>query len=289
MRFDKNKIIMIAVAVVLVIVLTVLVVIALGGLAERKNDRPQDTLPPTVQPQQGTDKIIETPYGNLEFPGTWAQYLQVDRIEAAELELRFSANFPSGKSQKLFDIRFGEALDTAVGQVVTDDGVAVGVHVTVHPFNPDGGWAAKESTAVSEMLESVTDVLKGLDMVPVGTPIPEVEGEEVVVNTPYGKLYFPGRWAEELKLTIDESDGYDLIFCAVIGDHDPVRLFAVNFGGSDAMGRAVGTVMTENDIPVMIRARIFDLELDGWKTVDRSTVMAMQEDLNALLVKLPQE
>lgn len=288
MRLNRSRIILIAVAAVLVIVLAVLVIVALSGLADRKNDNPRETIPSTVQPQQGGEKTVETPYGDLVFPSAWAQYLEVERVEEPELEVRFSASFPSGKNQKLFDIRFGEALETAVGQVVTEDGVAVGVHVTVYPFNPDGGWPAKESTAVSEMLESLTDVLKGLDMVPVGTPIPEVEGEELAINTPYGKLYFPGRWAEELKLTIDETDGYDLVFCAVIGGHEPVRLFALNFGGSDAMGNAAGTVKTENDVPVVVRVRSFELVLDGWSSVDRSTVNAMQEDVNHLLAKLPQ-
>lgn len=288
MRFDRNKIILIAVAAVLVIVLTVLVVIALGGLADRKNDRPRETVPPMVQEQEGSDKVIETPYGKLVFPGTWAQYLQVERVEQPELELHFAASFPSGKTQKLFDIRFGEALDPAVGQVVTSDGVAVGVHVTVYSFTPDGSWPVKEATAVSEMLESLNEMLDGLDMVPLGTPIPELEGDEMVIDTPYGKLYFPGRWKEELKLTVDESDGYDLVFIASIGENEDVRLFAVNFGGSDAMGKPVGSVKTDNDVPIAVRVRTFPLELDGWGTVDRSTVNAMQEDLNHLLAKLPQ-
>ena len=288
MRFDKNKIILIAVAVVLVIVLTVLVVIALGGLVNQKNDRPRETIPPTAQEQEGEDEIIDTPYGRLEFPGKWAQYLQVERIEEPELELQFSASFPSGKEQKLFDIRFGEALDPAVGQVVSVDGVAVGVHVTVYTFVPDGTWPVKEATAVSEMLEVLTELLDGLNMVPLGTPIPEVEGDEMVIDTPYGKVYFSGRWKEELKLTMDETDGYELIFCAQIGKHEPVRLFAVNFGGSSEKGTAVGTVQTENNIPITIRVRTFELNTTGWNAVDRSTVMAMQEDMNHLLSKLPQ-
>lgn len=288
MRLNRSRIILIAVAAVLVIVLAVLVIVALSGLADRKNDNPRETIPPTVQPQQGGEKTVETPYGDLVFPGTWAQYVQVERIEQPELELHFAASFPSGKTQKLFDIRFGEALDPAVGQVVTTDGVAVGVHVTVYSFTPDGSWPVKEATAVSDMLESLNEMLDGLDMVPLGTPIPELEGDEMVIDTPYGKLYFPGRWAEELKLTIDETDGYDLVFCAVIGGHEPVRLFALNFGGSDAMGNAAGTVKTENDVPVMVRVRSFELVLDGWSSVDRSTVNAMQEDVNHLLAKLPQ-
>ena len=289
MRMDKGRIILISVAAVLVIVLTVLVIVALGDLAEQKKDRPQETVPPMIQLQPDDDKIIETPFGTLVFPGTWVQYLKVERVEEPELEIRFSASFPSGKNQKLFDIRFGEARDTAVGQVVTTDGVVVGVHVTVHPFKPDGGWSAKESAAITDMQDCVTRVVKGLNMVPVGTPVPELQGEEVTIETPYCTLYFPGRWKEELKLSLDESDGYSLIFSAVIGSHEEQQLFTVNFGGSADMGQSVGVVKTENDIPVVIRVKNFAQDLTEWNPVARSTITAMQEDLNHLLMKLPQE
>lgn len=290
MRFERNKMILIAVAVVLVVVLAFLVIIALGDLSERKNtDRSQETTALTTQSPAGEDKTVETPYGELRFPGQWASYLAVERTEEPDLTIHFIAKFPSGKVQNLFDVRFGEAAEPAVGQVVTAEGVAVGVHVTVHSFDPDGSWAVKETEAVSGMLECVNDVLESLEMDPVGTPIPEIVGDEMVIDTPYCKLYFPIRWAEELRLSVDMTDGYDLVFSAVIGEHEAVRVFAVNFGGSENMGKSVHTLMTDNDVPFDVRLRTFDVALDGWSTVDRSTVNAMQEDLNYLLGKLIEE
>lgn len=289
MRFDKTRLILIAVAAVLVIVLAALVIIALGDLNDRENEIPQPTNAPTVQPQEGQDVPVKTPYGTMVFPGKWSAYLHVDRVEQPELKICFTANLPSGKVQNLFDIRFGEALDPAVGQVVTSEGVAVGVHVTIHPFDPDGSWSVNEIDAVTEMIESLNDVLEGLHMVPLGTPIPEISGDEMVIDTPYCKLYLPKRWVEELRIAVDESDGYEVVFSAVIGQHDPVRIFAVNFGGSESRGHAAHTLKTENDVPFVVRVRIFDLNTQGWSTVDRSTLLAMQEDLNHLLEKLQQE
>ena len=289
MRFDKNRLILIAVAAVLVIVLAALVIIALGDLNDRKNELPQPTNAPTVQPQEGQDVPVKTPYGTMVFPGKWSAYLHIDRVEQPELKICFTANLPSGKVQNLFDIRFGEALDPAVGQVVTSEGVSVGVHVTIHPFDPDGSWSVNEIDAATEMIESLNDVLEGLHMVPLGTPIPEISGDEMAIDTPYCKLYLPKRWVEELRIAVDESDGYEVVFSAVIGQHDPVRIFAVNFGGSESRGHAVHTLKTENDVPFVVRARIFDLDTQGWATVDRSTLLAMQEDLNHLLEKLQQE
>jgi hypothetical protein len=289
MRIDKNRLILIAVAAVLVIALTVLLIIALGDLKDRKNDGPQQNTAPTVQAQDGEDIITATPYGNLVFPGKWAHYVTVNRKENPDLTVSYTANLPSGKVQKLFDIRFGEAMAPAVGQVVSSEGLAVGVHVTVHPFNPDGSWAVNEIDAVNEMLESLTKLLDGLNMIALGTPIPEIDGEAMSFNTPYCKLYLPKRWLEEIRVSVDESDGYEMVFSAVIGEHEPVKVFAVNFGGSEERGQVVCTLNTENDVIFAVRARIFDLEAEGWGSVDRSTLVTVQEDLNFLLEKLMQE
>ena len=289
MKIDKNKIVLFSLVAVLIIVLAVLLIVALGELKDRKNERPQTTTSPTIGQEEGADVITETPYGKMVFPGKYSNYLTVEQTENPDLTISYVATLPSGKVQKLFDIRFGEALDPAVGQVVSAEGLAVGVHVTIHPYNPDGSWSVTETDAVTAMLENLNDVLAGLNMVPVGTPIPEILGEEMAIDTPYCKLYLPKRWLEELRLATEESDGYDLVFSAKLGDHETVKIFAVNFGGSEAMGQVVHTLMTENDVPFVVRARIFDLDISGWSAVDQNTVMAMQEDLNHLLQKLTQE
>ena len=288
MRIDKNRLILIAVAAVLVIALTVLLIIALGDLKDRKNDGPQQNTTPTVQAQDGEGIITVTPYGNFVFPGKWAHYVTVSRKENPDLTVSYTANLPSGKVQKLFDIRFGEAMAPAVGQVVSSEGLAVGVHVTVHPFNPDGSWAVNEIDAVNEMLESLNDVLDGLHMVPVGTPIPEISGEEMAIDTPYCKLYLPKHWLEEIRVFVDESKGYyEVMFSAVIGDHDPVQVFSISFGADASYGQEAGVVKTENDVPVVIRMRSFSPDMEGWNSVDQLTLAKLLEDINYLLGKLP--
>ena len=288
MRMNKNKLILIAVAAVLVIALTVLLVIALGDLKDRQNDVPQPTTVPSVQAQEGKDLDVNTPYGKMVFPGKWANYLKIQRTENPELKISFSADFPSGKNQPLFDIRFAEVQKPAVGQVVTAEGVAVGVHVTVHTFSPDGSWSVDEIDATNEMLESLNDVLAGLNMVPVGTPIPEIVGEEMSVDTPYCKLYLPKRWLEEIRVFVDESKGYyEVMFSAVIGDHDPVQVFSISFGADASYGQEAGVVKTENDVPVVIRMRSFSPDMEGWNSVDQLTLETLLEDINYLQGKLP--
>ena len=120
-------------------------------------------------------------------------------------------------------------------------------------------------------------------------PDEEVEGDSLVVDTPYGKLYFPAFWQEELRTTVDTTDGYEVIFEAAIDGHDPLALFAVNFGGSEATGTIVHTMLDENDVPIHVRLRTFVLDTEGWSSLDKTIVMSMQEDLNYLLNKLIEE
>lgn len=115
-------------------------------------------------------------------------------------------------------------------------------------------------------------------------PSPELEGEDVVIETPYGKLYMPGTWKEELTISVDQTDGYEVVFYGSFGDHDPMALFAVNFGGSE--GTVVHSMYTENNVPFDVRLRTFPLAMEGWSSVEQATARAMQEDLNHLLAKL---
>lgn len=289
MSIDKKRLFLIAVVVLLAIVLAVLVIVAMVDLKERKNDASQVTTAPTIQAQEGEDVVTVTPYGNLVFPGKWARYLEVERTEDPELKLSYIAKMDSGKTQRLFDLRFGEPIEPAIGQLINSDGIAVGVYVTEYNFSPDGSWPIREADVVRKMQECLEDVIAGLNLMALGTPIPELQGEQIVIDTPHGKLYFPGKWSEELSVSLDQSDGYSLTFIGTIAGHEPVSLFVLNFGGSEENGRVVHTKYTDKDIPYYVRLRTVALQLEGWSAVDKATVMAMQEDVNQLLTKLREE
>lgn len=284
MRYDKSKLILIGVIALLLVVLVVLTIVALVGLGGNEPDsNPGGTTGPTQSNQQDQDHILKTPYGEIVFPEKLAKHLKVDRTETPELQLDFIAELDSGKEQKLFSLRFGAPEAPAVGQLVSGDGVVVGVYVTIYKFSPDDSWKTDEVALVTEMQEALNDVMQSLDPAPLGTQNPGTQ-EDVVIETPYGNLYFPGQWTEELKTTVDESDGYEVVFQGVINGHDAIPLFAVNFGGSK--GTEVHTVCTENNVPVFVRLRTFELEMDDWSAVDQATARAMQEDLNHMLAKL---
>lgn len=293
MRYNKNRVLLITAIVLLAILLTLLTVSALISLSERNNTTPGGSsstgTEQVTQPSTNTsgDLVIQTPYGDLVFPGQWAQYLKTEQNDGADYGINFHAKLESGKEQLLFTLEFGEAKAPAVGQVRLENGQAFGVYVFAAGFTPDETWDADEVNIVRAMQEALNDVLNCLKMEPLGTPEPDVEGDELVIDTPYGKLYYPGKWKEETKITIDESDGYEVVFHGAVGGHDFQPLFAVNFGGSK--GTVVHTLTLENDIPMQVRLRTFPLSMEEWSAMDQAMMRAMQEDLNHLLAKLREE
>lgn len=289
MRFDVKRIVLIAAAALLAVVLVVLMVIALSGLGNIGDNMTQPTTAPTQPTEPQEDHVIATPYGNILFPGQYAPYLQVEETENPELTLKFIAKMDSGKRQPLYELRFGQPVEPAIGQVVTDDGVAVGVYLNVYEATFDGTWPVKETALVSEMLELVNDLVEQLDMVDLSAPIPEVQDGEIVIETPYCNLYFPERWKEELRIDVDKTKGYELLFIGNIGEHKGVKLFALNFGGGPEAGQMAHTLRTDNDVQLHVYLRSYTLDTEGWSALDRDTAMTMQEDVNHLLGKLKEE
>ena len=289
MNFNVKRVVLIAVAALLAVALVVLVVIALSGLGNIGDQLTQPTTAPTEPTQPPEDHVIETPYGNICFPGQYAPYLEVEKTETPELTMKFIASMDSGKTHPLFDLRFGQPVEPAIGQVVTGDGIAVGVYLTKYQAGYDGTWPVKETELVSEMLALVDGLVAQLDMVALDAPIPEIQDGEIVIETPYCKLYFPERWKEELRIDVDQSKGYELLFIGNFGEHKGVKLFALNFGGGPEAGQIAHTLRTENDVQLHIYLRSFALEMDDWTALDADTARTMQEDVNYLLNRLKAE
>ena len=289
MDLNVKRLVLIAVAVLLALVLVVLVVIALSGLGNIGDQLTQPTTAPTQPTQPPEDHVIATPYGNILFPGQYASYLEVEEITDPELTLKFIAKMDSGRVQPLFDLRFGKPEEPAIGQVVSDDGIAVGVFLKKYEAAYDGTWPVKEVDLVSEMLELVDDLVAQLDMVALDAPIPEVVGGQIVIETPYCNLYFPERWKEELWIDVNQTKGYELLFMGNIGEHKGIELFALNFGGGPEAGQIAHTLQTDNGVQLHVYLRSFTLNMDGWTALDADTARTMQEDVNYLLGKLKEE
>ncbi len=234
---------------------------------------PEATVPltePETIPAPAFSVPVETPCGTLYLPDNWDMPIQTQTTLGDPMVISFWA-----EDVKLYELTFSEAPGEAVGMVNTEDG-PIYVGMRIPPL--DG-----EANLLLAMQESVNDLLAQLPLMPVPeTPAETQPVEEVLVETPYGVLRFPGKWRDCLMTEQDES----LVdFYAVLPGREPVLLFTVAFGTSN--GHLSGVLTAENGNQTDIAIVIHALELTGeWTDGEQDTIFAMQEDTNYLLAAL---
>lgn len=247
----------------------------------------EETNPKETQPAKKEDfTTMKTPYCTLKYPKEWAGLLRVTVKEGNPYTLTYFADLDSGKSQQLFTIAFGGSEEGALG-AVTVNGKAVPVHVSTSEFKPDNSWSDKDINIVYTMQEALNQLLESMPIDTLNTPpqgnpnLPQEDGEEMVIDTPYGQLRYPTRWKDYLDLKINDKNGYSVEFRCKVEGQEPVTLFTVYFGGDK--GVAVGT----GKDGVEIRLEVPEMDLPNtWDEEDRRIAAAMQEDLNVLLSNL---
>lgn len=270
-----------------VILLAVLLSLALCACGGQEQPLPPESVPaePTAgqtfteptQPDAVDDFAIETPYGTLYYPGEWAPLLRTEITEENGCHVAFHADLDSGRQQELFTLTFGGT--DPIGAFTAGDGTKVGVSVTLAEFTPDNTWTDSEINVVYAMQDGLNHVLDNLALEPMGA---EESPADMALDTPYGELHFPVRWAEYLATEVDETDGYTVRFCARIGDHADQPLFAIHFGGNQ--GVFYGKTNSASGEGAEIRVTVSEISLDeSWTDAETSLVYAMQEDLNYLL------
>lgn len=270
-----------------------------GGSAATTAPSEQNTQKPTEpsattapsEPQE-SDKndptSVKTPYGTLNFPKEWREYLAVEVMEGDPYQVVYIADLGGDKKHTLFVLEFGGNAESAAG-FVNVNGSKVPLHLSVldSPFGSD--WTDEEINMVFTMQEAVNDVLSGLNLeLNMGTgqdPNPSEpvnNGDDMVIDAPCGELHYPSRWKDNLSLQM--GDDY-VAFYGRVGGHGEQWLFTVHFGSG--VGIEIGSVNDANGQTVSVSVEIEDLMLDdSWSTNDAGVIYAMQEDLNYLLMNL---
>lgn len=111
--------------------------------------------------------------------------------------------------------------------------------------------------------------------------------EEMVIDTPYCKLYYPKKWEESLKVEKKTDQPYTVEFYATINDKDSLHLFDFIFDGKD--GVLIGELTTNDGNTVKVNVNSYELEIDKLSDDEKSNLYLMQEDINYILQKLSTE
>lgn len=170
--------------------------------------------------------------------------------------LRGEANTPGGDPQGTTDIR-----ETGSGQE-TEDVSGNTMEPIFEPVEPSGTSGAET------------------------TDVPQ---EDMKVETPYGTLYYPGKWSGSVRTEqADLGYGYAVHFYGTVNEQE-VALFSVLFGHSSADAAYIGSVMNGGvSTDVYVEAVTFSPD-DSWNTADAEEIRAMQSDTDYLIRKLQAE
>lgn len=107
--------------------------------------------------------------------------------------------------------------------------------------------------------------------------------EEMAIDTPYCKLYYPKKWEDSLKVKKKTDEPYTVEFYATIEKSD-FHLFDFIFNGTD--GVLIGELTTDDGNAVKVNVNSYELEIDKLSDDEKSNLYLMQEDINYTLQKL---
>lgn len=310
--------------------ITVLLLTACGSKKPAETTIPEETIvaeetsvPETTEtatetmtlPRAAEDHIIETPYGDLRFPGDWVPFLKTETTEDPYTVTFFAALDTREEPQKLFALSFGGDAEKAVAAVKTVDGYAA-VSVDYETFNLDETWSARDINIIYTMQDTLNHIMENLPLEdadvllppqtapgsPVGNgnqesqpkpqeaapgsaELPESMKEDLAMDTPYMELHYPAKWADSLSIHVDEENGFAVGYYCSMEGHEELLLFTVSFGGQN--GIPLKTIKTAEGEMVEIRIDVPELSMSSdWLQEEQDTARAMQEDLNYLLERL---
>lgn len=108
----------------------------------------------------------------------------------------------------------------------------------------------------------------------------------VVIDTPYGTLYYPKTWSSYVKYSGETSgDTYAESFYCCIKEQE-IPLFTIYFNAADK-GFEAGSVSKDGQaVPVTVELHEWEPD-ETWTEDETTTLYAMQESVNEVLAALP--
>ena len=218
---------------------------------------------------------VKTPYGSLRYPDKWRDHLRVYTSEDLGYRVQFCSHMAAGVELPLFDISIGEGKGSLVGYIAVKDSDVVPVYLYTYSLLSedalrDGAWDLY--LAMQEELNQVLDQIHFTEEVP-------AEPEDVVIDTPYGKLVYPGEYKQYLRTQRKENNGdYTVEFYCDLRSDETWKLFAVTINDDPE-----GAVHTINENGKNVHITMENPSLDGLSQEKQYLLLAMMEAVNDLL------
>lgn len=246
----------------------------------------------TQQKTEYADIPIDTPYGQLHYPGQWKSMIRIEQKTHPELRVSFFGKVEDLPEIPLFDISFGATGENAIG-ILEFDGNGISVGVTAYPIEPTEMWSQKCTDTLFAMQDDMNYLIQRLELKQVEEQFipasayaqPQAAEGAMKIVTSFCDLEFPAKWEDYVKIETDIQENGRVSFFAVLPGREQLPIFDIVFG--DTEKKAVGYVRGQDTekIPVTVEMHTFAFETD-WTEEEKSTVYRIAEDLNFLLTKL---
>lgn len=110
------------------------------------------------------DFAIETPYCTLYYPVQWQEQVRIEAVEGEAYVVQFYGQVEGKEEQHLFDVLFGSAEGTLIGDLKTADGANVSISIVSYAFEFGEEWTEDERISILTMQEDINHVLGKLEM-----------------------------------------------------------------------------------------------------------------------------
>lgn len=250
------------------------------------------------------DIMVNTPYGMLSYPGVFDGKLQIEQDESNGYCLSAYAEMEGKEKIHLFDILVGVEGEEYIGILKKKNGEETVVYLNIYDLQFDGTWANSECDIIYGMQGLFNEFILQMSVSPeMKEELPEemVETEptfeteeapqkttsvaDVVIQTTYGDLRFPGEHKEYLRTDRNLNNGYTVAFSAKMMDGRKVALFDFTIGGTGDV--YIGTLNAKNGNSGEVYITSYDFEPDStWSEDEIQVILAMQESVNYILEDL---
>lgn len=239
---------------------------------------------------------VETPYGTLYYPGEWQDRVYAEVVQGETVTVSFYGLTSTDQEVRLFDVIFGDSEGEILGTVKLDSGETCPVGVYVYEAAAQNLSAEKDLYEYNAMQEEINYLIARLPIenaeqysVPkesnmvVQNQRPAVYAD-VVLETPYATVAYPGELAGQLHVEVHDEANYPVTFCWNRGD-TLIRLFEIAFGGEE--GELMGYLV---DSGKPVRVTVFDIAQEAdLNQEELDAALSLQEVLNDVLDRLPMQ
>lgn len=152
----------------LAVILAAAALVLLAGCAQSAPETQPETTEVTAPPapaivldEDAAPLDLETPYGVMQYPSQWEEYVTVDENSDGGLLTETFCCEISGKQIELFTIYFGESLKGERLGYVTAEGVKTEIRLEFHEY-VGGGLPQEDESKIYAMQEAVNDVIRSI-------------------------------------------------------------------------------------------------------------------------------